>query len=184
MTVIVAIRDGKSAVIGADSGLAVGDLSVVSADSKIVRIGRDVAFGIAGPTSAARIAEKAVAERWPSVIHCPSARDVADTITDAWKDAGIEDDAAAPTALIVAKDALWQAHVGAAFRHDKHFAAIGSGGQVALGAMIYAEGETPFGAVVACEAMASTCQRAMEAASMVIAYIRRPFVVEMMDAKE
>lgn len=78
MTVIVAIRDGKSAVIGADSGLAVGDLSVVSADSKIVRIGRDVAFGIAGPTSAARIAEKAVAERWPSVIHCPSARDVAE----------------------------------------------------------------------------------------------------------
>lgn len=134
MTVIVGIRSSGIAIMGADAGVSIGDLSTVAFEPKIARFkrrGTTMLVGAAGGLRACQIAMRSIAKLADDV-----AIDAA--LTEAWIAEGIDpdDDDESATVMIATKNAISIVYAnGAVVVPACDFAAIGSGGQVALGAL-------------------------------------------------
>jgi len=134
MTVIVGLVAADRIIMGADSGVTIGDVSMVIDGSKIARFRRRGKVMLAAASGAMRACQ--VAER--ALEKLTDADAIPETLVAAWASAGIDadDNAASATVMAAARRTLTIVYPdGSAFRPGCGFAAIGSGGAVAVGAL-------------------------------------------------
>lgn len=189
MTAIVGIKGQSEIVIAADSGLTIGDRSIVGA-RKVARrniAGVEILVAAAGPWRACQCALQAgFPGLQPAAVRPRRLRpdDHADVIADAFVDAVraalIREPGGAERAADEGLELMMAAHGrlfvvepgGGVFEPACGYAAIGNGGQVALGAL------DAIGCATAPEGMARV---ALAIAERHVAGVRGPWIVEKME---